>query len=317
MNARLKLLVLASLACAALTFAACGGDAQELQTADTTALVAAPAKLLAPEAPKPEPARRAFTPVVELAEGLELADESVEEKSEKYKYDIGITFPQLKGRVSPRAAKFNRAVRAFVAREVRGFKPTHDDSDEGGYRAEGEHWENVYNSLSGRYEVVHFADDLISVRFNLEAYGRGAGHAVQFYRVLNFDLKAGRALKLGDLFKPGAGHLQVIAANCITDLKRQDDEAHRREVERVTRLGKPASHAGVPGDPFIEDGAAAKADNYRAWNLTAEGVLVSFAACQVDSCAGGEKEVLVPFSVLEAILEEDGPAARLATRRMR
>lgn len=316
MNFRLKLLLPASLVSAALACSACGG-ARELQTAETAALVSAPAQLLAPQAPAPEAARRAFTPVIEPAAGLELADESVEEKSEKHRYEIGIRFPQLRARVSPHAARFNRAVRALVAGQVRGFRPTHAGSGDGGFRAGDEQWENVYNSLRGRYEVIHFADDLISVRFNLDAYGRGTGHPVQFYRVLNFDLKTGRALKLGDMFKPGARHLHALAAYSVADLKRQAAAERRREVERVTRLGKPASHAGAPADPLIEDGAAAAADNYGAWNLAAGGIVVSFAACQVDGCAAGEKEVLVPYSALGEILNQDGPASRLGTRQPR
>lgn len=318
MNPRLKLSLSATLALAALTLAACGG-AQELQTADTAALVSAPAaRLLAPGAPAPEPARRAFTPVVAPAEGIELTDESFKEKSEKYGYEIGITFPELGGRLSPHAARFNRAVRAFVARESRNFRAAHDDPKEAGRRAAGDQREDVYNSLSGRYEIAHFAGDLISVRFNLKAYGRGAGHAVQFYRVLNFDLKRGRPLRLDELFKPESQHLRVLAASSIANLKRQDEEAHRREVARVTGEGKPASRAGVrTPDSDFESGAGPDADNYRAWNLSAEGVVVTFAACQVFDCAAGGQEVLVPFSALEEILNEEGPAARLHSPRAR
>ena len=317
MNARLRLLLPASLACAALACsAACGGGAQDLPAAETAALVSAPAKLLAPEPSAPEPARRAFTPVVAPGEGLELAEESVAEKSEKRKYEISLTFPQLKGRPSANAVRFNRAVRALVAREVRDFKRAYGDS--AGRPSDEKVWENVYDSLDGRYEVIHFDDDFVSLRFGLFAYGRGAAHSTQFHRVLNFDLKGGRALALGDLFKPGARHLEALAANCIADLKRQDEAEHRREVARLMGGGKPASHAGVRvPDSDFQIGAGPEADNYRAWNLAAEGVVVSFAACQIGGCADGAKEVLVPYSALEEVLNEGGPAARLNSRQPR
>lgn len=316
MNARLRLSLLTSLVSAALACSACGGDARELRTTDAAALVAAPAKLLAPEVPAAEVERRAFTPVVAPGEGVELAEESLSEKNERRKYEIDLIFPQLKGRLSPQAAGFNRAVRALVAREARDFRRTFG-SPKNLARSEKKFGEDVSAFLTGRYEVIHLGDDFASVRFTL--YGKGwVGRTIQHHRVLNFDLKSGRVLKLADLFEPGAQHLPALAANCVADLKRQDEEEHRREVARVTGEGKPASYAGVrTPDSTFQIGAGPEADNYRAWNLAAEGVLVSFATCRVGACADGEKEVLVPYSALAPILNEDGPAARLATRRPR
>ncbi|HLL75869.1 MAG TPA: RsiV family protein [Pyrinomonadaceae bacterium] len=316
MNSRPKFLLPASLVAAALACAACGGRPQERQAADTAALVAAPAQLLAPEAPAAGAARRAFTPVVAPGEGLELADGSIRERDEKQRYEIDLTFPQLKGRPGATADKFNRAVRALVAGEVRDFRQSYVEAK--GRRAPGAAGgDETFDSLTGRHEVIHFADDLASLRLTLHAYGRG-GRVIQHHRVLNIDLKSGRALKLGDLFTPEAGHLQALAAHCVADLRRQDEEEYRKAVGDATGRGLPASSAGIrtPASEF-EIGAAPTAENYRAWNLSAEGVVVSFAACQVLSCAAGEKEVLVPFHALDAILDQSGPAARLFTRQPR
>lgn len=318
MNARLRLLLPAALACAALACSACGGGAQDLPAAETAALVSAPAKLLAPEPSAPEPARRAFTPVVAPGEGLELAEESVAEKSEKRRYEISLTFPQLKGRPAANAVRFNRAVRALVAREVRDFKHAYGGGSAGRPWTDERVWEDVYDSLTGRYEVIHFDDDFASLRFDLYTYGRGAAHSSHSYAVLNLDLKSGRVFKLGDIFEPGAGHLQSLAAHSVADLKKQYEAEHRREVARLTGGGKPASHAGVRvPDSDFRIGAGPEADNYRAWNLAAEGVVVSFAACQIGGCADGAKEVLVPYSALGEMLNEGGPAARLNARRPR
>lgn len=310
MNSRKKFLLLASLASAALACAACGGS-HDVETADTAALVAAPAaQLLAPDAPPPEATRQKFTPVIKPGQGIELRDESITERNEKHKYEIGFTFPQLKGQLSRQSVTFNRAVRALIEGEVRDFKQAYAKS-EGRHRTKEDLWGDTYDYVSGRYEVMHLTDEFVSLRFTQYAYGRGAAHPVQHYSVLNFDLKSGSSLKLGDLFRPGASHLQTVASYCIAALMGEASEERRREIERVTRLGRPAEHAGAPVDPFIERGAAAEADNYRAWNLAAEGILVSFAACQVDACAGGPKGVLVPYSALAEILDESGPAARL------
>lgn len=316
MNARPRFPLLAALAAAALASAACGG-AGDLQTAQTTALVSAPARLLAPEAPAPKAAGRAFRPVVAPGDGLELTEESIAERNEKHKYKIEIRFPQLRGRRGQNADKFNRAVRALAAREARDSRHAYAGTP-GRPAARPESSEDFYESLSGRYEFIHFADELVSLRFTLHAQSRGAGHAVQFHRVFNFDLKSGRALRLDDIFKPGAPHLQALAAYSIADLRRQDEEEHRREVARLTAEGRPAAHAGVrTSDAEFRSGAGPEADNYGTWNLAAEGVVVTFAACKVLGCAAGAQEVLVPFASLDAMLNQSSPAARLFARPAR
>lgn len=311
MNSRPKFLLLAPLA-AALACSACGG-ARELQQGDPAALVSAPAQLLARGAPAPEARRRAFTPVVAPGGGLELADESISEKNERHRYEIGFTFPRLKGRSRQQFAKFNRAVRALAERAVRDFKRAYGGPD--AEPPDGETWGDVYNFLRGGYEITHLDGDLASLRFDLYTYGRGAAHPVHSYAVLNVDLKTGRVLRLGDLFKPGTQPLRALAAYSVADLKRQDEEEHRRAVARAVGAGQPASRAGVrTADSDFQSGAGPADENYRAWNLAAEGVVVSFAACQVGSCADGAQEVLVPFAALDAVLSQSSPAARLFTR---
>lgn len=314
MNPRPKLLLPAALVAAALACSSCGGGARELQTADTAALVAAPAQLLAPETAARKGARRAFTPVVAPAEGIELAEESISERDEKQGYELDIVFPQLRGRLTPSAAKFNRAVRALVVREAREFKRA-----DGEPKGRGASRDRIrLGSLTARYEVIRLDERFVSLRFGLSADGRGATHTTQFRRVLNFDLTTGRVLRLGDLFKPDARHLEALAANCIADLQRQDEEEHRKEIARVTAEGKPASRAGLrTPDSDFESGAGPDAENYRAWNLAAEGVVVTFAPCQVFGCAAGEQEVVVPYSALAEILDEGGPAARTDAARPR
>ena len=314
MNARLKFALAASALLAALAgAAACGRGRRQMQSAHTTALVAAPARLLA-QVPAPEAAGRAFTPVVAPADGLELAEESLREKNEKRKYEIELAFPQLRGRLTPQAAKFNRVVRALAEREARDFKSTFAGAPGQTLTTERVRDEGS-DSLAGGYEIIHLTGDLVSLRFRLQALGRGAAQPVQFNRVINFDLKAGRALQLGDLFASDASYLDVIASRCVAELKRQDEEEHRRAVRQATGEGRTAGSAGArTPDSDFEIGAGSTAENYAAWNLAGEGVVVTFAVCQVLGCAAGEREVLVPYSALGEILDGGGPAARLITQ---
>ena len=291
MNSRAKLLLLASLAFAVLACCACDGDSQKLRAAETAALVSAPAGILAPGSQSSGEGPRAFTPLIAPGEGLGMISRSISEGGKRQGYEVEFAFPLLKGRLGPAAKKYNHAVAALARRAVNEFKRASADPQPA---RDGEG-----DSLSAVYDTVHFTGDLVSVRFNTSAHV-GGGRDIRQHLVLNFDLGSGRVIEFGDLFAPGSAPLQALASYCAAELKRRDAGARA-----------PAAAA----DDLIDGGAAPVADNYRAWNITAEGVLVSFAPCQVGACADGAKEVLVPYSALAAILNEDGPAARLGPRR--
>lgn len=311
MNSRPTLSLLAALAAAATALAcsaSCGG-ARELKQAETASLVSAPAQLLAPGEQPDGEAPRAFTPLIAPGEGLRMINWSISEAGGRKAYEVNFAFPLLKGRLGPAAEKYNRAVSSLARRAVTEFKSVYADAP----RAR----EGGGDSLDANYDTVLLTDDFVSVRFNTYALV-GGGRDLRRHLVINFDLKAGRVVEFGELFAPGSAPLEAVASYCAAELKRRDAEARARERERLRQLGTlNAAAPAAPADDLIEGGAAPEAENYRAWNVTAEGLLVSFAPCQVDACSEGEKEVLVPYSALAAILNPDGPAARLAARRTR
>ena len=61
------------------------------------------------------------------------------------------------------------------------------------------------------YTVALASDDLISIDFGIGGYYQGAAHPNSYSRVINFDLKNGKPLRLADLFKPEVRYLQVIS----------------------------------------------------------------------------------------------------------
>ena len=142
------------------------------------------------------------------------------------------------------------------------------------------------SDLSVSYTVALAQDDLVSVKFDVSNYEAGAAHPNPYSHVLNYDLKNGKQLKLSDLFKPGAKFLQTIATYCIADLKKQQKD--------------------LPVDQ-IEEGAAAKSDNYTNWTITRRGLGITFDAYQVAPYAAGPQFVLVPYSNLKDLINPDGP----------
>jgi len=124
------------------------------------------------------------------------------------------------------------------------------------------------------------------------SYFSGAAHPNSYSEVVNYDLKNGKALKLSDLFKPGAKYLQAISAYAITDLKKQS---------------KSKGSADMLDIESIEKGAAPKADNYDSWMIERTGLRITFDAYQVGPYAAGPQFVRVPYTSLKELINADGP----------
>ncbi len=220
---------------------------------------------------------------------VELVSKSIKESNKKLNYEIAAQYPQLSGGNNPNLEKFNQLARATVARKVAGFKkdmaPTEgEDTEES--RPEG----SMASDLNVGYTVALAQDDLVSVDFRVGSYFQGAAHPNTYSETLNYDLKNGKQLKLGDLFKPGAKYLQAIATYCIGDLKKQTDKGLMAEE--------------------IDKGAAANAKNYQSWTITRRGLGIAFDAYQVGPYAAGPQFVLVPYSALKDLINPDSPIAQ-------
>lgn len=97
-----------------------------------------------------------------------------------------------------------------------------------------------------------------SFKFDFHFYSDGAAHPGSYSITLNYDLGQGRELALADLFLPNSNHLETIANYC------------------KAQLSKELFFEG----PFV-DGANPTLENYRDWNITADGLLITFGEYQV------------------------------------
>lgn len=140
------------------------------------------------------------------------------------------------------------------------------------------------STMDVRYTVVMQTADLISIQFLNSWYVSGAAHPGTNYYTLNYDLRNHRVLALPDLFRVDQPYLQVIADECIRQLKERDIAAD-------------------------ETGAAPVLENYARWNLTPDGLLITFDAYQVAAYAAGPQQVTVPYTMLEAVLLPGGPVS--------
>ncbi len=215
----------------------------------------------------------------------------IKENSKDKKYSVEAEYPQIEG--DSRFESFNREARALVTKDVAAFK-TSETSDEGNDAGELPA-ETQNSSLDVGYEFRYATDDLISLEFGEGSYSRGAAHGNSLTAVLNYDVKNGKKLALGDLFNPKSNYLKLISDYCIRELK-----------ERAKK-----DDSMIFADQ-LDTGAGPHADNYRAVAITKQGLWVTFDPYQVAAYAAGPQYVLVPYSALKDVIKPDGPIGNFA-----
>ena len=238
---------------------------------------------------------------IELTAGVELAARQLKETNKKLKYEIEAEYPQATGAPDKRFDKFNQEVKSVVTRQISEFKKQMVEAkkDETNAPAGGQPTGPEDNSslpgssLNIGYNIAMAKDDFVSLKFDLGSYYSGAAHPNSSSTVINYDVKAGKVLKLADLFNPGARYLQSISAYCIKDLKKQSK-----------------AKDSMLDDATIQSGAGPEAKNYQSWTITKKGLEITFDPYQVGAYAAGPQSVLVPYSALKELIKPDGPLAQ-------
>jgi len=221
---------------------------------------------------------------IEFTGGVEIAGKQIKENNKKLRYEIEVEYPQITGSSNPAVEKFNQQAKAIVTDEVRVFRSAMaEDADEEIETTTG-------SDLGIGYTVAIARDDLISIDFGVYGYYRGAAHPNTHSRVLNFDLKNGKPLRLADLFKPDAKYLKAIADFCVKDLQKQSK-----------------ARDNMLDDESILSGAGPNPKNYQSWTITRKGLGINFDSYQVGPYVAGPQFVLVPYSAIKDAIKPDGP----------
>jgi hypothetical protein len=207
----------------------------------------------------------------------------------RFRYTVKAKYPQAAGAArDPRLLKMNRELLEFVTSGVTEFK-SHFKTYETPMGPAGSYYESDYG-------VTLATNDLVSVAFGVSTFGEGAAHPMHYTVVFNYDLRAGRQLKLADLFKPDSDYLKIISDYAIKDL-----------TEQISA----ETSGGDPDTDWIREGAGPKEENYRSWNLSDKGLEINFDPYQVASYADGPHEVVIPLSALQDVLDPSGPLGRM------
>jgi hypothetical protein len=233
---------------------------------------------------------------IEFTGGAEVVAKQIRETNKKLNYKIAVGYPEITAPLDNRFEKFNQEAKNLVARRVADFKKERADAakDEA-QEPEPSTLSDLTSDLSGGYTVALATDSLVSIAYDLGGYTAGAAHGSSSSFVLNYDVKAGKVLKLADIFNPGAKYPQAISAYCINDLRKQSKK-----------------NGDSLAEDMIKTGAAPDARNFQSWCITKKGLQFNFDEYLVGPYAAGPQTVLVPYSALKDLIKSDGPIGPLS-----
>jgi hypothetical protein len=200
------------------------------------------------------------------------------EESEDGTYQIEINQPELVN-AGEAGADFNAMVEQLLVTQVEYFKANviiqQDTQTQAGL-----------STYSIDFNLYRQDSRFVSLLFIEEIYYFGAAHPGRQHYPLNYSLTEARFYELADLFLPGSPYIYTLA------------ETARQEL--IYSLG---------ADAIFESGLLAVPENYARWNITPNGLLITFGEYQVTAYANGAPQVLIPYSVLEPYIDPDGPLA--------
>jgi len=213
---------------------------------------------------------------VPLSGQVTLVSQPYNETNQNPAYTMTAQIPQLGGSNDPRVQVFNQLLNEMVQKEITVFR---------GEFTRGPFFDvSTTSSLDVTYTLVSQYADIWSFKFYYSFYTNGAAHPGDFSHTINYDLNTGRELALGDLFLPGSNYLDAIKNICINELRKQPYF-----------------------DSFTTSGADPTVENYRNWNITPLGLMITFDTYQVAPGAAGPQIVQVPFDQLFQIIDRNGP----------
>lgn len=217
---------------------------------------------------------------IPLSQQVALISQPSKETNQTPPFTITSQTPQLTGSDDPRVKAFNERLDDLVSKEVDMWRQS--------FLQNTAPTVNNGSTLDVTYALVSQMGDLWSFKFDFSFYSDGAAHPGLNSITLNYDLGRGKELTLANLFLPNSNYLEVISNYCVAELSMQ---------------------------PFFDssfsNGAGPTLENYRNWNITSNGLVITFAEYQVAPYAAGPQKVVVPYTELQTLINPQGPLGKV------
>lgn len=215
---------------------------------------------------------------IPLYEQVRFTTVSSSESNEGPNYSITTETPTLEGVDDGRVLEFNVLMQMTVNEMVDGFKTSMKEQPVTPITAG--------SSFDVKYELLSPPGYIYSIKFVVMGYTDGAAHPYHFSKTVNFNLETGMEVTLDELFLPGSNYLQIFSDVSKAELSTRD-------------IGFT--------DEIFASGADPTPENYKNWNITADGLLITFDEYQVAPYAAGPQTVTVPYNALKDVIDPQGP----------
>jgi len=239
--------------------------------------------LTAPTTPTAMPTSTNMPPTatsVPLYQQVTVSTISFNDSGKSPDYTITAQIPALEGNSDPRAAAFTTAMHDLVQGLIDDFKKNLAQNPVTPVKAA--------SYLDIKFSVVSPPGNILSVKYLVEGYLAGMAHPYHLNPTFNFDLESGKELSLADLFLSNVDYLTPISEYCVAELTRRD--------------------IGFTSD--FAQGADPKPENYKNWNITADGLVITFDEYQVAPYVAGPQAVTIPYTELKSLIDPNGPLAQ-------
>jgi hypothetical protein len=229
----------------------------------------------------PSPVPFTATPNVLISQQVTLVSQSYVESHQDPLFTVTSQTPQLTGSDDPRVQTFNQRLDAIIKKELKSF------SDE--FLLYSAKPLPKGSSLEGTYTLTAQYNNIWSFQLHFLFYYDNASQPGLYNIPINYDLEQGKELVLDDLFMPNSNYLEVISDYCVAEL-----------VKRGLNYG--SIYGATYPIPYNYS------DN---WNITPEGLMITFNQTEVAPREAGPQTVIVPHSELKTVITPMGPLGSL------
>ncbi|ARB94062.1 DUF3298 and DUF4163 domain-containing protein [Legionella longbeachae] len=137
------------------------------------------------------------------------------------------------------------------------------------------------SGLNITYSLPYKTKNVLSVRFMISIYHKGAAHPANTVSTLNFI--NGSQVQLSELFRPEVDYLKPMADFCY----------------------KKIIAKNISDKKWIGEGTKPTDKNYKIWSFSSEGIDVIFDTYQVAAYVYGPQTVSVPLSQIASLLKPE------------
>ena len=229
------------------------------------------------DTPSSSPIPSTPTPVVLISQKATLVSLPYIETHQDPLFTITSQIPQLSGSDDPRVTAFNQILDKLIRKEMKSF------SDE--FLLYSATPIPTGSSLEATYTLTAQYDDIWSFKLDFLFYYDNPARPGLYSIPINYDLAQGKELVLNDLFLPNSNYLEAISNYCVAELNKRNTT-----------------------DDSIYGATYPIPYNYQNnWNITPEGLMITFNQTEVAPDEAGPQSVIVPYSELKDVIDSQGP----------